>query len=69
MNEQNFRPSDDYFNDLAKAVFHERVGRPHPWEGVQCWVVCAMRDAYEQGQKSVQQAAQAMLTASQEQGK
>lgn len=53
MNEQiTDAPSDDYFNELAKAVFQEHVGRPHPWEGVQHWVICAMRDAHVSGQQS-----------------
>ncbi len=41
--------TEDQVNDLAKRNFERLCGRPHPWEGVQPWVLAAMRDAYTLG--------------------
>jgi hypothetical protein len=44
-------------NELAKKHFERLVGRPHPWEGVQPWVLAAMREAYQRGAQSTPQPA------------
>lgn len=49
--------TEEKANEVAKRCFERLVGRPHPWEGVQAWVLAAMREAYRLGADSPAQPA------------
>lgn len=36
--------TDDQLNEIARSAFERYCGREYPWEGVQPWVLAAMRD-------------------------
>lgn len=39
--------SDEYLNEIARIEYQQACGREYPWEGVQQWVLNAMRAAME----------------------
>lgn len=42
--------TDDQINDLGRQVFERHCGRPHPFEGLQPWVIALVREAVLQTQ-------------------